>query len=97
MVRHTQTIRPQQPMNYLSVFDHFMGLVFKGLRQSALQTNYDRPYCLRNSRLEVLPMVSDVELTLFTGVFRTPSNTYDGAFCKNYRPLKTLAVNIIYL
>ena len=31
MVKHTQTIRRQQPMNCLSVFDHFMGLALKGL------------------------------------------------------------------
>ena len=32
MVKHTQTIRRQQPKNCLSVFDHFVGLVLKGLR-----------------------------------------------------------------
>ena len=32
MVKHTQTIRHQQPTNCLSVFDHFAGFVFKGLR-----------------------------------------------------------------
>ena len=26
MVRHTQKIRPQQPTNCLSLFDHFVGL-----------------------------------------------------------------------
>ena len=31
MVKHTQTIRQQQPTNYLSVFDHFMGLALKWL------------------------------------------------------------------
>ena len=31
MVKHTQTIRLQQPMNCLSVFDHFVGLALKGL------------------------------------------------------------------
>ena len=34
MVRHTQTIRFQQPPNYLSVFDHFLGLALKGLTLS---------------------------------------------------------------
>ena len=29
MVKHTQTIRWQQPANCLSVFDHFVGLVLK--------------------------------------------------------------------
>ena len=32
MVKHTQTIRWQQPTSCLRVFDHFMGLAFKGLR-----------------------------------------------------------------
>ena len=31
MVKHTQTIRRQQSAIYLNVFDHFVGLVFKGL------------------------------------------------------------------
>ena len=32
MVKHTQTIRRLWPTNYLSVFDHFVGLMLKGLR-----------------------------------------------------------------
>ena len=31
MVKHTQTIRRQQPTNCLSVFGHFVGLALKGL------------------------------------------------------------------
>ena len=31
MIKHTQTIRWQQPTNCLSVFDHFVGLALKGL------------------------------------------------------------------
>ena len=31
MVKHTLTIRRVLPTNYLSVFDHFMGLAFKWL------------------------------------------------------------------
>ena len=36
MVKHTQIIRRQQllPTNYLSVFDHFVGLVLNGLTQN---------------------------------------------------------------
>ena len=30
MVKHTQTIRRQEPTNCLSVFDHFVGLPLKG-------------------------------------------------------------------
>ena len=33
MVRNTQTIRRQQPTNYFSVFDNFVGLALKVLRQ----------------------------------------------------------------
>ena len=33
MVKDTQTIRGQQPTNYLSVFDHFVGLALKGLKK----------------------------------------------------------------
>ena len=32
MVKHTQTIRQQQRTNCLSVFDQFVGLALKGLR-----------------------------------------------------------------
>ena len=31
MVKHTRTIRRQQPMNRLSVFGNFVGFFFKGL------------------------------------------------------------------
>ena len=31
IVKHTQTIRRQQPTNCLSVFDHFLGLMLEGL------------------------------------------------------------------
>ena len=31
MVKHTQTIRRQQPTNCLTVFDHFVGLALEGL------------------------------------------------------------------
>ena len=31
MIKRTQTIRRQEPMNYLSVFGHFVRLVFKEL------------------------------------------------------------------
>ena len=31
MFQHTQTIRRQQPTNFLSVYDRFLGLALKGL------------------------------------------------------------------
>ena len=36
MDKHTQTIRRQQATNWLSLFDHFVGLAFKGLRASVI-------------------------------------------------------------
>ena len=40
MVQHTQTIRPQQPTNCLSIFDHFVGLSPEGLILSTETLNY---------------------------------------------------------
>ena len=37
MIKHTQTIRRQRPMNCLSVFDRLVGLAFKGLTLKTLQ------------------------------------------------------------
>ena len=36
MVKSTQTIRREKPMNCLSLFEHFMGLTLKGLVTLAL-------------------------------------------------------------
>ena len=36
MVKHTQTIRQFLPANRLSVCDHFMGLLLKGLKLEPL-------------------------------------------------------------
>ena len=36
MDKHTQTIRRLLPMNYLRVFDHFVGLALKGLNNLIL-------------------------------------------------------------
>ena len=38
MVKHIQIIRWQQPSNFLSVFDHFVGLSLKGLTLEILRT-----------------------------------------------------------
>ena len=37
MVKHTQTIRRQIADEFLSVFDHFVILAFKGLRSQKFQ------------------------------------------------------------
>ena len=33
MFKYTQAIRRQKPTNWLSVFDHFVGLALKGLKK----------------------------------------------------------------
>ena len=40
MVKHTQTIRWQQPTNCLRVFDDFVRLALKGLRSVKCKANY---------------------------------------------------------
>ena len=35
MVKHTQTIRREKPTNCLSMFDNFVGLALKGLREKS--------------------------------------------------------------
>ena len=40
MVKHTQTIRWQQPTNCLSIFDHFVALSPEGLILSTGTLNY---------------------------------------------------------
>ena len=47
MVKHTQVIRRQQPSNCLSMFDHFVGLAFKGLRNNSME----KPVNFRKIRL----------------------------------------------
>ena len=47
MVKHIQIIRRQKPTNYLSVFDHFVGLAFKRLKLYFIEWRFQR----RNSFL----------------------------------------------
>ena len=39
MVKHNQTIRRLLPTNYLSVFDHFVGLALKELKNISIKTD----------------------------------------------------------
>ena len=48
MVKHTQTIRREIADDCLSVFDHFVGLAFKRLKDSDV---YSEPY--QTSKLEL--------------------------------------------
>ena len=54
MVKHTQTIRRQEPKNCLSVLDHFVGLVLKGLSHRAL--------------FEVIPSIVKLNSSMFTSL-----------------------------
>ena len=49
MVKHTQTIRWQQPTNCSSVFDHFAGLALKGFKRDYFKRNVE--VCSQNSEL----------------------------------------------
>ena len=51
MIKHTQTIRWQQPMNCLSVFDYSVGLALKGLK---LSSNIIKIVYNENLYLEIL-------------------------------------------
>ena len=42
MVKHTKTIRRLLPTNYLSVFDHFVGLALNGLDRKKNYLNYTK-------------------------------------------------------
>ena len=43
MVKHTQTIRRQQRTNCWNVFDHLMGLGYKGLTLVTFSETYSEP------------------------------------------------------
>ena len=43
MAKLTQAIRRQKPTNYLSVFDHFVGLALKGLNSFRLMLLFYTP------------------------------------------------------
>ena len=50
MVKHTKTIRQQHSTNYLSVFDHFLGLALKRLTQllfSHVFKGIERDHCYK--------------------------------------------------
>ena len=43
MVKHIQTIRQQKPTNCLSVFDHFVELALKGLKEIPFDGTFQTP------------------------------------------------------
>ena len=42
MVKHTKTIHRQKPKNCLSVFDSFVGLTLKGLKNNYVDANISK-------------------------------------------------------
>ena len=76
MVKHTQTIRQLLAVDCLSVFDHFVGLVFKGLSRSL---------CYINSFVGTLcnELVKEFLHKLRKGLFRTLQASKMKIFCKN--------------
>ena len=63
MIKHTQTIRRQQPTNRLSVFDHFWGLAIKEL-------NLSLPYLLK-LRLTNNNILANASLFLINQIVNT--------------------------
>ena len=49
MDKQTQTICWQQPTNCLSVFDHFLGLALKGLRDLKVPVESSLELCQENA------------------------------------------------
>ena len=66
MVKHTQTIRRQQPTTCVSVFDHFVGWVLKRLIQTV---NICSKSLLTQCSISVLPenMIRPFNFWLFSG------------------------------
>ena len=67
MVKHTQTIRRQQPTNCLSMFDHFVGLAVKGLKMLIAQERSSRKFLKNN--LECLSFWSTYIFYTFAFIF----------------------------
>ena len=76
MVKHTQTIRRQQPTNCLSLFDHFVGLALKGLSNSFV----NQILRSRTSRLIVFCKKGVLkDFTKFTGKTPVAESLFDKA------------------
>ena len=70
MVKHTQTIRRLLPMNFLSVFDDFVGLTYNSLYNARSNANFS-VWCFyipkKNTDIIVLML--------------TRSGNFDNSFC----------------
>ena len=67
MVKHNQTIRRSKPATCLSVFDHFVGLALKGLRQC--QRSMMELLCENRCPTKIKKIISGVALLFGTGEY----------------------------
>ena len=88
MVKHTQTICRQQPTNCLSVFDHFVNLALKGLKDNYVQSTERLciSFIVTRSILSVLPLwLCSILITLSGDVETNPgpkrNSTETFSFC----------------
>ena len=71
MVKDTQIIRQQQLTNCLSVFDHFAGLVLKGLR------NMTKKHLILK---EIVYLIFDIKLLFYVGFSRKHKEIFSRIF-----------------
>ena len=71
MVRHTQTIRRLLPMNCLSVLDHFVGLVLKGLKIRSIDVILGSSLLTLNSFNIISAHLSSIFISNFEHAFLT--------------------------
>ena len=73
MVKHTQIIRRKNSTNFLSVFDHFVGLTLIGLNKTCFEVNSQKSkkIPMMKSFLVKLQALRDLVTGIFTGIYRT--------------------------
>ena len=90
MVKHTQTIRPQQPTNCLSVFDHFMGLALEGLKipqnffEALTRTSFFLRDFLRLLFLigpNILAIIGPISISYINFIFTCKRKSFKNASC----------------
>ena len=100
MVKHNQTIRRQQPTNYLSVFDRFVELALKGLNEKGhiFFKNKDIAFTFIKyfgSIVESLDLHICTEVSKFVPAYAS-DNSIDKIFIKfaNYPSIRTIKQNL---
>ena len=77
MVKHTQTIRWQQPTNYLSVLDHFVELVLKRVNRifvkSRKQVLVRGVICFYEVKLQEKPQIQTLSFVVRSNLFKKRS------------------------